>query len=174
MCKQEVIICLNCDRYHKYCPDCRTQSRRYSNKKSNEKYRRSQKGKRIRALCEKNRRAKCQKKQENSNSLKIVGETSTKTPQDLSKHEMEAISAPEKTKSMSEEGANHVFFNQSEALRGGELGFSSVGGGVKKIFCSYCCKQCSNYTYSQILSNETYKKRYRKLQGKYKVDLGRI
>jgi hypothetical protein len=108
------------------------------------------------------------KELKNLNNFKTVGEKSTNISQDLPNSKIEATSASEKINPILERETNHVFVGETQIVRGGELGFSAIRGNSKKILCAYCSKECSPYTYSQVLSNETYKKRYRTLRKKYK------
>jgi len=173
-CNQEVILCLFCDRCQKYCKTCKKESKRESNKTSNNKYRRTFKGRKSRAACEKRRRVKISKKVENLDSYKIMGEKSSNSPKDLQNIKNKGEVAPEGVNFKLGKGDTDASISESKASRDNTLGFSSQRRNHKRIFCSLCGKQCSIYSYQNIFSKQIYKKEYWRQRNKEKYRYGEL
>lgn len=173
-CKEEVNICLFCDRSHKYCSTCKIKCKRNKNKKSNEKYRLTLKGKKTRAACEKRRRERQKEKAKKSDSYQIMGDPSTNIAKVLANDEKWAEVALKKINMDLKKGDNDVPVSEIQIERGDILGLSSERRNNKTIFCSYCFRECSSYTYDNLLSKNVYKKRFSKRQAKLKKERGKI
>jgi hypothetical protein len=107
-------------------------------------------------------------KLENSESCKIMGDPSTNISKVLANNEMEAVIAPKKINNDFKKGDNDVPVSEIQVERADTLGFSSERRNNKTVFCSYCSRECSYYTYDNLLSKNIYKKRFTRRHIKFK------
>ena len=166
-CKETVTICLLCDHGHKYCPPCKKESKRNSNKKSNAQYRRTLRGKRIRAACESRRREIIKKNLNNIDSCKIMGETSTNITKVLPNTKTGTEVVPEGKNIDLEKGENNVPVSKTQVDGGNTLGIPAKRGDNKTILCAYCSRECSSLAYDKVLPKKIYKKRYWQIRNSY-------
>lgn len=168
LCKQEVIICLDCDHCQKYCPVCKTIAKRNSNRLSNDKYRKTSKGRKTRAACESRRKKRLREKCVSSTSYKKVGDPSTNIAKVLRNSKIGTNGVPTQQNTDLEKGVDDDFDIQDQTNLGGTLGFWSERRNYKPILCAYCLRACSIYTYQRNVQKWIFKKKYSKIRQQFK------
>lgn len=99
------------------------------------------------------------KRIEDSLSCKIMGDPSTKIAKVLPNEQKAEVTAQKSKNFQLKEDKISVTFFKNKDTEEGIFRTSPQQRGLQTIFCTYCFRECSNYSYNKLFSKRFYKQK---------------